>query len=383
MIVGGRLSWRIVVRSTGVPVLVHLIVAFAIVAADELLGASWLSLPALPLSVLAAALGVLLAFRNNSAYDRWWEARTQWGALVNTSRTFARQVLTFLPRSVLEAGAQTASVASTSSRLLRTAVESPVTAGAPSAIRSSDGAVRDRFGHAREPGLLDASRVLLSTLEGKPSADGDARGGTGPGEIVTEDERELIYAQIGFVNALRCHLRRQEPFNELSPFFRPSVLEALRTEHNVPAAILAWMGTRLRRIYAQGPGPEDIFRLIQLDETLTQLTNILGACERIKNTPIPLQYDILPLTMVRAYLVILPLGLVAELAWATPFITGLIAFLFIAMDAVGRDVETPFENGVSDTPMTALSRTIEINLRQMLGETQLPPPLQPVDGLLY
>jgi putative membrane protein len=119
------------------------------------------------------------------------------------------------------------------------------------------------------------------------------------------------------------------------------------------------------------------------DRTLTELTNILGACERIKNTPIPLQYDVLPRAMVRAYLGILPLGVVADLAWLTPFVTAIIAFLFIAMDSVGRDVETPFEDGVSDTPMTALCRTIEINLRQMLGETQLPSPVEPVDGLLY
>jgi putative membrane protein len=123
--------------------------------------------------------------------------------------------------------------------------------------------------------------------------------------------------------------------------------------------------------------------LTLLDNSLTDLMNILGACERIKNTPIPRQYDVLPHAMVRAYLVLLPLGVVADLGLLTPFVTAVIAFLFIAMDAVGRDVETPFENSYSDTPMTALSRTIEINLRQMLGETELPPPLQPEDGLLY
>ena len=383
MIVGGKLSWRIVVKYTGVPVTVHVLISLVIVAADELFGLAWLALPALPVSVLAAALGVLLAFRNNSAYNRWWEARMLWGGLVNYSRTFARQVLTLLPGSIPGVPEPTSSVANASSRLLRTAVDSPMLGGAPPAVRSSDGAVRDRHGHARDSGMLDASQVLLPTLERKAPVAESALRGTGPGEIVTEDERELVYAQIGFVNALRCHLRRQDPFTELSPFYRASVLEALRAEQNVPSAILAWMGTRLRRIFNEGGKPEDVFRLMLLDQTLTDLTNILGACERIKNTPIPLQYDILPLTMVRAYLTILPLALVADLAWLTPFVTGLIAFLFTAMDAVGRDVETPFENDVSDTPMTALSRTIEINLRQMIGETQLPPPVQPVDGLLY
>jgi putative membrane protein len=86
--------------------------------------------------------------------------------------------------------------------------------------------------------------------------------------------------------------------------------------------------------------------------------------------------------MVGAYLLILPVGLVADLGLATPGITAVIAALFIALDQIGRNVEAPFENDVHDTPMTALCRTIEINLRQMLGETELPPPVQPAAGFL-
>jgi putative membrane protein len=375
MIVGGKLSWNIVLKYTGRPVLMHVLLAFCIVAAHQLLGVWWLSVPALPVTVLAAALGVLLAFRNNSAYDRWWEARTLWGSLVNMSRSFARQVLTFLPRT---GGTNSEEP---SSLLLRSAAEHPAaTVRGIAELVANDGAVRDRYGKALTGGGPE-ERVLLGTLETQQTARQSRYGG--PGHSTTEDERELVYAQIGFVNALRCHLRRQDPFPELTPFFRANVLEALREEKNVPAAILIWVATRLRRVYAQHQGPDDVFRLVVLDRTLTELTNILGACERIKNTPIPLQYDVLPRAMVRAYLAMLPLGVVEDLAWLTPFITAIIAFLFIAMDVVGRNVETPFENEVSDTPMTALCRTIEINLRQMLGETELPSPVQPVDGLLY
>lgn len=55
-----------------------------------------ISLPSLPLTLLASALVVLTSFRNSSAYNRWWEARTLWGAMVNNSRSFARQVLTLV-----------------------------------------------------------------------------------------------------------------------------------------------------------------------------------------------------------------------------------------------------------------------------------------------
>ena len=369
MIVGRTFSLQIVFKYTGRPVLVHVLVATGIVVAYRVFDLTFLAVPVLPLSVLAATVGILLTFRNNFAYDRWWEARTLWGALVNTSRTLARQVLTYLPSP---GTTPTASLLPRiSSRLLRTAVE-PASVGGTLGV--SDGAVRDRFGEAR--GAFLAPHSTTSTDEVRTDT---------PllFESITEEERELVYAQIGFVNALRCHLRRQDPFPSIQPFFRPSVLEALREEQNVPTAIVVWMSARLRRAFSALPGVESMLRLTLLDESLTELMNILGACERIKNTPIPRQYDVLPRFMVRVYLVLLPLGVVSDLGVLTPFVTAVIAFLFIAMDAVGANVEAPFEDGYSDTPMTALCRTIEINLRQMVGEKELPPALQPQDGLLY
>lgn len=382
MIVGRMLSWRIILRYAGRPVAVHIAIALAISLGYEVLGAKWLSVPALPVSLLAAALGVLLAFRNNSAYERWWEARTLWGGLVNASRTLARQVLTFLPAPRAQRSDGSPEMPSLPSRLVQVAVQPEGPALAPAWSQVGDGAVRDHFGHARDLRSPGEPRGNLATVL-HPGMEMPRGVITGMYEGITEDARELVYAQMGFVNALRCHLRRQDPFPDITPFFRPSVLEALRVEQNVPAAILLWMGTRMRRIYSDVDHPEKVYLRVAMDETLTELTNHLGACERIKNTPLPRQYDILPHAMVRVYLTLLPLGIVTDLGVLTPLVTALIAFLFVALDAVGRDVEDPFENGVSDTPMTALCRTIEINLRQMLGESELPPPLQPKDGLLH
>ncbi|MET0406103.1 MAG: bestrophin family ion channel [Cystobacter sp.] len=380
MIVGQTLSWRIVLRYTGRPVLVHVLVATGVVVAYRAMDLTFLAVPALPVTVLAATVGILLTFRNNSAYDRWWEARTLWGSLVNTSRTFARQVLSFLPNALANEIPSSSSVPRSSSRLLRTAVENVPLGGA---LRISDGAVRDRSGAARGAFIAPVPPSERASQEVPQAAeDGQATAELLFG-IITEEERELVYAQIGFVNALRCHLRRQDPFPSIQPYFRASVVDALREEQNVPTAIVVWMSARLRRIFSDRPGAESILRLTLLDASLTSLMDILGACERIKNTPIPRQYDLLPRIMVRAYLVLLPLGVVADLGVLTPFVTAIIAFLFLAMDAVGADVEAPFEDGYSDTPMTALCRTIEINLRQMLGEKELPPALQPENGLLY
>ncbi|EYF02951.1 bestrophin family protein [Chondromyces apiculatus] len=383
MIVSKTLSGRIVLRYTGLPVLFHVLFAVGVVAAYTTLDFGWLSVPSLPLTVIATALGVLLAFRNNNAYERWWEARTLWGSLVNMSRSFARQVLTFLPTTP-DGTPDTQRESVPASRLLQTAVfvdkDGKLDVDELLA-QSSDGAVRDPLGHARDLHTPGSRKEVRTSLEVAQATNNEQAAGSM--EKVVENGRELVYAQIGFVHALRCHLRRQDSLSEIDGFFRPVVLNALRSEQNVPAAILVWMGARLRRIYGREAGPQDIFRLVAMDRSLTDLANILGACERIKNTPIPRQYDILPRVMVHVYLGLMPLGVVNELGWLTPIVNAIVSFLFIAMDAIGRDVETPFEDDVSDVPMTSLSRTIEINLRQMLGETDLPAPLQPDNGMLY
>ncbi|HEX8437185.1 bestrophin family ion channel, partial [Archangium sp.] len=164
MIVGGKLSWKIVLKYTGQPVLMHVVLAFGVVVAYQLLGAEWLAVPALPVTVLAATISVLLAFRNNSAYDRWWEARTLWGSLVNTSRSFARQVLTFLPRTEVTSAQEPSLVQSASSPLLRSAVESAATVRSIAELVASDGAVRDRYGKALNRDHPEG-RGLLATLE--------------------------------------------------------------------------------------------------------------------------------------------------------------------------------------------------------------------------
>ncbi|GJG86065.1 hypothetical protein tb265_12460 [Gemmatimonadetes bacterium T265] len=380
MIVRHSLSLRQAFATVGRPLVVYTAIAAAVSAAHV---AGWhqVDVPALPVSLIAATLGILLGFRNNSGYNRWWEARTLWGGVVNQSRTFARQVLTFLPATPPPVGGEdgerrAGSAALVSSPLLETALAGAAPAAAAPAgaerwsVDGFDGAVRDRDGAARGVG---ASAGATREAGGPPPAASAA---------VTAEVRELVYAQIGFVNALRCHLRREDPVPEIAPFFAAAVVDAMRGEQNVPAAVLAWTATRLRRVL-DGRRADDAFRLVALDRTLTELTNLLGGCERIKNTPIPRPYDWLPNVMVRLYLLILPLGMVADLGLLTPVVTAVIALLFLGLDAVGRAVETPFEGQANDTPMTALCRTIEINLRQMLGEREMPAPVQPVDGVLY
>jgi putative membrane protein len=131
------------------------------------------------------------------------------------------------------------------------------------------------------------------------------------------------------------------------------------------------------------PGVDPI-RHARIDETLSALTDVQGACERLKATPVPRQYEYFPRVFVYVYAAVLPLSLGAHLEWFTPIVSVPVSFLFMALERVGGLLEKPFENTITDVPLTAMCRTIERNLRELAGDTEkLPPVLEPVDGYLW
>jgi putative membrane protein len=114
-----------------------------------------------------------------------------------------------------------------------------------------------------------------------------------------------------------------------------------------------------------------------------------GKAERIKSFPFPRQYAYFSEIFVGLFILLLPFGLVGEFAklgesavWLTIPFSILISWIFDTMEKVGDTSENPFENSLNDVPMSAISRNIEIDLRELLGESELPEPLQAVDGFL-
>lgn len=97
----------------------------------------------------------------------------------------------------------------------------------------------------------------------------------------------------------------------------------------------------------------------------------------------PKQYDYFPQLFVHMYCLVLPLAMVSSLLWLTPLGSTLVEFIFLALDKIGRDLENPFDNGVYDVPITSISKTIEGNLRQMLGETAVAAPEKLVGDVLW
>ena len=243
-----------------------------------------------------------------------------------------------------------------------------------------------RFSEARQlwGGIVNRSRSWAMLVLGNTQA-------LVPNQPLTaaqvELQRDLVYRQLAWVNALRLHLRRQPErwAQEVSPLLAPGEAARLQGLANPPAQLLLAQACALR-------AADGLFSELQhrtLVEDLREMTNLQGGCERIKNTPFPRQYAFSSLVFVWLFVALLPLGLLGEFEklghghyWLTVPFSVLVSWVFITIELVGHISEDPFENQMNDVPMTALCRGIEIDLRQMLGETNTPPKLEPVNGVL-
>jgi putative membrane protein len=304
MILPVKTNLRTMLKYVGWPL--ALMFAFDVLVAVVYVYGGWtgIAMPSVPLTIFGGVIGVILGFRNASSYQRWCDARTLWGQIVNHSRSLARQVLTF-----------------------------------PDPLESSEGTE------------LRAS------------------------------QRRVVLLQIAYVHSLRCQLRGQPPWTELETVMPDADWMPAKCERNVPLYIQRQIADIVSGWFKLGW--IDNLRWTALDATLTALMNAQGGAERIKNTPMPKQYDYYPQLFVTVYCILLPLAMVANLRLMTPIGSTLVGFMFLALDQIGRDLEAPFENDEHDVPLTAISKTIEINLKQLLGEKELPEPVKPVYGVLW
>lgn len=196
-----------------------------------------------------------------------------------------------------------------------------------------------------------------------------------------ERRKRLVYVLMAFPHALRMRLRAEETMVEdLAPFVLPAELEQLKAERNRPNALVQRLAELVEDAYrAQLIHPN---HLPLLHNNITALTDVQGGCERIANTPIPFAYQVLLRRIVGVYVYALPFGVLAPLGLLTPVVVLMMSYAFYGLDALGDEIQDPFGSDPNDLPLTALCRTIEIDLRQRLGEPELPEPTQAHHGLL-
>ena len=141
-------------------------------------------------------------------------------------------------------------------------------------------------------------------------------------------------------------------------------------------------GTGRRIDIARRNGWIDTIQQTQMEAVLVDIANAQGGMERIKNTPLPNQYRFLPTLFTHVFAILLPIGLVETLGYATPLGSTVASLMFLAVLAIGEDLVDPFANTVHDVPLTGMCRTIEIDLLQAIGD-EAPKPLQPEKGVLW
>ena len=175
-------------------------------------------------------------------------------------------------------------------------------------------------------------------------------------------------------------MRDSSPYDDLKLFLPEDDLRNLDAQKNVPLFILRRIGERIRWAWQQGW--IDRFHLSILEDSLTRMTDIQGGCERIKNTPIPYAYTILIHRIVAFYCLTLPFGIFTTVGVLTPVVVFSVSHAFLGLEEIGDEIEDPFGTEPEQLPLTALCRTIEVNLRQHLDESPVPELLQPVDDVL-
>ncbi|MEM9679280.1 MAG: bestrophin family ion channel [Bacteroidota bacterium] len=302
----------------------------------EVFGFIFIEVPWTPVALVGTAVAFMVGFQNNSAYGRIWEARKIWGAIVNTSRTWGMKV----------------------------------------------------------------QDMVTAEWATEPVSD----------EEIFKHKRILVYRHIAWMTALRYAMRQRKSWesqhkshtnrewskvihipeevstlaDNLMLYLSEDEKDYVLSKSNKQTAILYLQSKHIRELKERGLiwG----FAFLQLENVLEELFTHQGKTERIKNFPYPRQYASLAYYLTLTFLVLLPFGIVPEFAdisddivknfpriaqyfiWlAVPF-CAIVSWAFYIMERMARVGENPFEGLANDVPISTISRSIEINLREMLDE---------------
>lgn len=315
-----------------------------IVVVYHYFGLYWIELPWTPIALIGTAAAFVIGFQNNSAYGRIWEARKIWGGIVNTSRTFGMFVKDMVTNE-----------------------------------------------HAKS---------VVSEAE------------------LYHEIKTLTYRHIAWMTALRHAMRQPKPWEhamlektnrewedkvkpperkisleeDLRPYLSEEDLAYVMDKNNKQTATLYLQSNHLRRLKEQGLIWE--FAFLNLESVVEELFTLQGKSERIKNFPYPRHFASLNHYFIGIFTILLPLGIVPQFAnigmalekqfpvfghdfiWlAVPFCV-IVSWVFHTMERIGRTGENPFEGTANDVPISTISRGIEIDLRQNLGENKEEIPAQ-------
>lgn len=246
-------------------------------------------LPAMPLTIpvfIGTAISILLSFKLNQSYDRWWEARKVWGSIVNDSRSFVIQLQTLVSKN-------------------------------------NDNAIK-----------------------------------------------KMAYRQIAWCYSLGKSLRGKNPIEDSEELLSVEDLTAIKLHSNKPLALLQLHAKDLAKL--KESNQLDVFTQVQIDNTLVRLCDAMGKAERIKSTVFPVTYRLFLHFIIYLFIVTLSISLTDVGGYYEIPLLLVLASAFFLLEKSATHMQDPFDNKPTDTAMTAIARTIEINIRQLLNETDIP-----------
>jgi ion channel-forming bestrophin family protein len=301
------------------------------------LNLEWMAIPWVPVALLGTATAFISGFRNTQTYNRTWEARQVFGGIIGASRVFGIMIKDFV-----------------------------------------------RIDDKKEE---------------------------------TDLQRTIIYRHLAWLTALRFQLREVKPWEntntksynreylkyysvpewnskleeELKIYLEEKELQVILSTKNRAVNIMGIQSTILRKLNEQGVITS--YNYVALENQLKTLLENQGKCERIKNFPYPRQFASVSLYFTSALCFLLPLGFLGEfsklvdkfgphIVWLTIPFSVLIGWVFLVLEQIGEATENPFEGNPNDVPITQMSRNVEIDLREILGDKELPHPYNPVNGIV-
>lgn len=231
--------------------------------------------------LLGFAISMLLVFRTNTAYDRWWEGRKLWGALVNNSRNLALKLSVMLPDSEKE------------------------------------------------------QRVFF---------------------------RKIIPAYaFALMNHLRSEQTRTALFEEEA---HGQFLGSLDQNKHIPNQVALLMFRHIQQLHEKGVLSGE--QLLLLNTELQSFTDICGACERIKNTPIPFSYSGFIKKFIFFYIVTLPIGYVFSLGYYVIPVVALTFYVLASLELIAEEIEDPFGGDANDVPTDKIAMNIHRHVAEIL-----------------
>ena len=295
------------------------------------------ALPWTPISVIGTAVAFYIGFKNNQSYDRMWEARKIWGGIVNDSRTWGMQIDGYVTDQFSA---------------------SPIASAELQAIKK-------RLIYRHIAWLYTHRNQLLAPTVWEHISQ---RGATA---------HKADFYQRRFGVGL---VEKEAAEFKLENYVDPKDAPRLAAAKNTATQLVNAQSRDLTELRAQGI--IDDFRHTQLMTTLRSFYALQGKNERIKKFPLPRQYANMSRYFVAIFLFLLPFSMIPALMELGQYgfelsvlITALIGWVYVMMEVVGDYSENPFQGMAHDIPMLSLCRTIEIDLREMLNETDLPAPI--------